>query len=51
MLQLLSETLQVIRKLTLDDDIRHEFGKAHEHARELGAMMIEPLKNLLKGNL
>ncbi|KOB72932.1 Armadillo repeat-containing protein [Operophtera brumata] len=49
--KLLLETLLVIRRLTLDDDIRHEFGKAHEHARELGAMMLEPIKNLLKENL
>ncbi|KAJ0171700.1 hypothetical protein K1T71_012463 [Dendrolimus kikuchii] len=48
--KLLSETLQVIRKLTLDDDIRVEFGKAHEHARELGAQMLEPLVNLLRVN-
>lgn len=48
--KLLSETLQVIRKLTLDDDVRVEFGKAHEHARELGAQMLEPLTNLLKEN-
>ncbi|XP_075985983.1 armadillo repeat-containing protein 6 homolog [Anticarsia gemmatalis] len=48
--KLLSETLQVIRKLTLDDDVRVEFGKTHEHARELGAQMLEPLANLLKEN-
>ncbi|CAG4972170.1 unnamed protein product [Colias eurytheme] len=48
--KLLSETLQVIRRLTLDDDIRMEFGKAHEHARELGMQLLEPLTNLLKEN-
>lgn len=48
--KLLSETLQVIRKLTFDDDIRVEFGKAHDHAKELGAQMLEPLTNLLKEN-
>ncbi|KAF9415736.1 hypothetical protein HW555_006706 [Spodoptera exigua] len=48
--KLLSETLQVIRKLTLDDDVRVEFGKAHDHAKELGAQMLEPLTNLLKEN-
>ncbi|XP_028030623.1 armadillo repeat-containing protein 6 homolog [Bombyx mandarina] len=46
--KLLSETLQLIRKLTLDDDVRVEFGKAHDHAKELGAQMLEPLTNLLK---
>ncbi|CAH1641724.1 unnamed protein product [Spodoptera littoralis] len=48
--KLLSDTLQVIRKLTLDDDVRVEFGKAHDHAKELGAQMLEPLTNLLKEN-
>uniref|UniRef100_A0A2H1VV26 SFRICE_018626 n=1 Tax=Spodoptera frugiperda TaxID=7108 RepID=A0A2H1VV26_SPOFR len=48
--KLLSETLQVIRKLTLDDDVRVEFGKAHDHAKELGAQMLEPLTHLLKEN-
>ncbi|CAB3225780.1 unnamed protein product [Arctia plantaginis] len=46
--KLLSETLHVVRKMTLDDDVRMEFGKAHEHARELGAQMLDPLTNLLK---
>ncbi|CAK1547615.1 unnamed protein product [Leptosia nina] len=48
--RLLSETLQVIRRLTLDDDIRMEFGKAHEHARELGIYLLEQLSHLLKEN-
>ncbi|XP_045488175.1 armadillo repeat-containing protein 6 homolog [Pieris rapae] len=48
--KLLSETLQVIRRLTLDDDIRMEFGKAHEHARELGIYLLETLTNLLADN-
>lgn len=48
--KLLSETLHVIRKMTLDDDIRMEFGRAHDHAKELGAQMLEPLTNLLKEN-
>ncbi|XP_038218156.1 armadillo repeat-containing protein 6 homolog [Zerene cesonia] len=49
-IKLLSETLQVIRRLTLDDDIRLEFGKAHERARELGLHLLEPLTLLLKEN-
>ncbi|CAF4942324.1 unnamed protein product [Pieris macdunnoughi] len=48
--KLLSETLQVIRRLTLDDDIRMAFGKAHEHARELGIYLLETLTNLLAEN-
>ncbi|CAK1589505.1 unnamed protein product [Parnassius mnemosyne] len=48
--KLLSESLQVIRKMTLDDDVRVEFGKAHEHARELGIQLLEILTNLLKEN-
>lgn len=48
--KLLSECLQVIRKMTLDDDVRVEFGKAHDHAKELGAQMLVPLTNLLKEN-
>ncbi|CAG5030850.1 unnamed protein product [Parnassius apollo] len=48
--KLLSESLQVIRKMTLDDDVRVEFGKAHEHARELGVQLLETLTNLLKEN-
>nr|XP_026492022.1 armadillo repeat-containing protein 6 homolog [Vanessa tameamea] len=46
--KLLSETLLVIRRLTLDDDIRVEFGKAHEHARDLGVNLVETLDDLLK---
>ncbi|XP_026316194.1 armadillo repeat-containing protein 6 homolog isoform X2 [Hyposmocoma kahamanoa] len=48
--KLISECLQVIRKFTLDDDIRVEFGRAHEHARELGVLLLEPLMALLKDN-
>ncbi|CAH2098453.1 unnamed protein product [Euphydryas editha] len=48
--KLLSETLQVIRRLTLDDDIRVEFGKAHEHARELGINLLDTLSELLEEN-
>ncbi|KPI93219.1 Armadillo repeat-containing protein 6-like [Papilio xuthus] len=47
----ISECLQVIRKLTLDDDVRVEFGKAHEHARELGAELLDTLTRLLENNM
>ncbi|XP_072946459.1 armadillo repeat-containing protein 6 homolog [Epargyreus clarus] len=47
---LLIVSLQAIRKFALDDDIRVEFGKAHEHARELGVLLLETLAGLLKEN-
>ncbi|XP_013168921.1 PREDICTED: armadillo repeat-containing protein 6 homolog [Papilio xuthus] len=50
-IELISECLQVIRKLTLDDDVRVEFGKAHEHARELGAELLDTLTRLLENNM
>ncbi|XP_065368304.1 armadillo repeat-containing protein 6 homolog [Calliphora vicina] len=43
----LREALTVCRYLVLDDDIRVEFGCAHEHARQLGAEFIVDLTNLL----
>ncbi|XP_039765878.1 armadillo repeat-containing protein 6 homolog [Pararge aegeria] len=49
--RLLIESLQVIRRFTLDDDIRMEFGKAHEHARDLGVNLLETLTKLLKENM
>ncbi|XP_068624138.1 armadillo repeat-containing protein 6 homolog [Battus philenor] len=48
--KLLSETLQLIRRFTLDDDVRVEFGKAHVHARELGMQLLESLTKLLEKN-
>ncbi|XP_049881038.1 armadillo repeat-containing protein 6 homolog [Pectinophora gossypiella] len=48
--KVLSECLQVIRKFTLDDDVRVEFGKTHEHSRDFGILLLEPLTNLLKEN-
>ncbi|CAH2986913.1 unnamed protein product [Chilo suppressalis] len=48
--KLMSEVMQFTRKFTLDDDIRVEFGKAHEHSKELGASLIEPLTTFLKDN-
>ncbi|VVC92705.1 unnamed protein product, partial [Leptidea sinapis] len=48
--KLLGECLQVVRRLCLDDDVRIEFGKAHEHARELGSHLLEQLTILLQEN-
>jgi hypothetical protein len=41
----------VARALVLDDDVRVEFGKAHEHARNLAAEILCPLLDLLKSKL
>lgn len=43
----LREVLAVCRYLVLDDDIRVEFGCAHEHARQLAVEFIITLTNLL----
>lgn len=43
----LREALTVCRYLVLDDDIRVEFGCAHEHARQLAVEFIVDLTNLL----
>lgn len=43
----LKEMLAVCRYLVLDDDIRVEFGCAHEHARQLAAEFIIEFTNLL----
>ncbi|KAI5632262.1 hypothetical protein NE865_15017 [Phthorimaea operculella] len=48
--KVLSECLSVIRKFTLDDDVRVEFGKAHEHSRDIGILLLEPLTEMLKEN-
>ncbi|KAL0810729.1 hypothetical protein ABMA28_010051 [Loxostege sticticalis] len=47
-IKVISESMQVIRKFTLDDDVRVEFGKAHDHAKELGVKLLEPLTQFLK---
>lgn len=44
---LLREVCCVFRYLVLDDDIRVEFGKAHEHARLIAAETLEDLTKLL----
>lgn len=43
----LKEMLTVCRYLVLDDDIRVEFGCAHEHARQLASEFIIEFTNLL----
>lgn len=44
---LLQELLRVLRHLVLDDDIRVEFGKAHEHAREISIELLTFLTKML----
>lgn len=44
---ILKEVLSVCRALILDDDVRVEFGKAHEHARIIATEMLCPLIGLI----
>ncbi|GBP91004.1 Armadillo repeat-containing protein 6 homolog [Eumeta japonica] len=44
----LIDVLQVLRRLTLDDDLRVEFGKAHEHARDIAVHTLDELTYLMK---
>lgn len=44
---ILREVLAVCRALVLDDDIRVEFGKAHEHARIIASEILCPLTQLM----
>ena len=37
----------LLRALTLDDDIRHEYGKAHEHATIIAKGSLDILTGLL----
>lgn len=46
-LKLIREVLAVMRYLVLDDDIRVEFGCAHEHARRIASEYIVDLTKLL----
>jgi len=41
------ETLSVCRGLVLDDDVRVEFGRAHEHARVIASETLCPIMALL----
>ncbi|KAM7345360.1 armadillo repeat-containing protein 6 homolog [Cochliomyia hominivorax] len=45
--KVLRDVLTLFRYLVLDDDIRVEFGCAHEHARQLATEFIVDLTNLL----
>ncbi|XP_017472416.1 PREDICTED: armadillo repeat-containing protein 6 homolog [Rhagoletis zephyria] len=45
--KLIREVLAVLRYLVLDDDIRVEFGCAHEHARRIASEYIVDLTKLL----
>lgn len=48
-LKILKETCAVFRNLILDDDIRVEFSKAHDHARAIAAEILTDLTQLLNG--
>lgn len=48
--QVLKETCAVFRSLILDDDVRVEFSKAHEHARAIAVEVLITLTKLLEGN-
>ena len=41
----------VLRALVLDDDVRHEFGKAHEHASVIARGALDVLTGLLPSKL
>lgn len=44
---ILREILSVCRALVLDDDVRVEFGRAHEHARVIASETLCSLTGLL----
>lgn len=46
----LRDTCGVMRSLALDDDIRHEFGKAHDHASQMARSSLTVLTGLLTSN-
>lgn len=43
----LRDACAVIRCLVLDDDVRHEFGKAHEHATHIARESLDVLTGLM----
>jgi hypothetical protein len=45
---ILKELLTVLRVLILDDDVRVEFGRAHEHARIIAVETLTHINELLK---
>lgn len=46
--QEIKDACSVIRALVLDDDIRHEYGKAHEHATIMAKGALDIITGLLK---
>lgn len=46
-MQVLKETCSLFRHLILDDDVRIEFSKAHEHARTISADCLVDLTRLM----
>jgi len=49
--QEIKDACSVIRALILDDDIRHEYGKAHEHATIIAKGALDVITGLLKSKL
>lgn len=49
--QEIKDACSVIRALVLDDDIRHEYGKAHEHATIMAKSALDVITGLLKSKL
>lgn len=49
--QEIKDACSVIRALILDDDIRHEYGKAHEHATVMAKGALDVITGLLKSKL
>lgn len=47
----IKDACSVIRALVLDDDIRHEYGKAHEHATIMAKGALDVLTELLTSRL
>lgn len=47
----IKDACSVIRALVLDDDIRHEYGKAHEHATFIAKGALDILTGLLSSRL
>lgn len=44
------EVCIVLRALTLDDDVRHDYGKAHDHAAAIARQTLQTLVGLLSSN-
>lgn len=49
--QEIKDACSVIRALVLEDDIRHEYGKAHEHATIMAKGALDVLTELLTSRL